>query len=76
MRVNTEILAYGFRFCIASQHRLRILNTAHNPSATANRVDVIDELGLLRRWPAGGGLHLQRHELGHAFDLSDSEVPF
>lgn len=51
-----------------TEHRLRILNAAHNPSAPANSVDVIYELGLLRRCPAGRGLHLQRHELGHAIN--------
>ena len=51
-----------------TEHRSRILNTAHDPSATAHSVDVIYELGLLRRWPAGGTLHLQRHELSHAIN--------
>jgi hypothetical protein len=63
--VNTESLAYGFRFCIASQQQTRILNAAHDPCASTNGVDVIYELGLLRRWPAGGRFDLERHELGH-----------
>jgi hypothetical protein len=51
-----------------TEHRSRILNAAHNPSAPAHSVDVIYELGLLRGRPAGGGLHLQRYELGHAIN--------
>ena len=31
---------------------------------------MIQELHLLRRWPAGGTLHLQRHELGDAIHLA------
>jgi hypothetical protein len=69
-RVDSEILAYGFRFCIASQQQTRILNTAHNPGATTSAGNVLKELGLLRRWPAGGGFHLERHELGHAIYLA------
>jgi hypothetical protein len=68
--VNTKILAHGFRFCIASQQRLCVFYAPHDPCAPTSTGDVLKELHLLRRWPAGGGFYLQRHELRYAIHLA------